>query len=179
MSDAGAATMSSGKSRRMAGVIMLLIAVGGGAAGVALDRLVFLPMHFRGRPFGPGRGGPGAEMEHRARERFSREIGLNADQQKKVDSLLDRQMVEFRAVRSEMQPRIDTIFSQTRKAIDAILTPEQRTKAEELMRRGRGPRGRGPDDHRDGPGGPGDRGPGEPGGPDDHGATSPAPPPPR
>jgi Spy/CpxP family protein refolding chaperone len=172
--------MASGKNRRMAGLVMLLIAVGGGAAGVALDRLVFLPMHFHGRPFGPGRGGPpGPEMEQRARDRFSREIGLNADQQKRVDSLIDRQMTEFRAVRSEMQPRLDTIFSQTRKAIDAILTPEQRAKAEELMRRGRGPRGRGPDDHRGGPGGPGERGPGPggPGRPDDRGAPPPEQPP--
>lgn len=158
----------------MAGLVILLIALGGGAAGVALDRLVFLPMHFHGRPFGPGRGGPpGAEMEGRARERFSREIGLSAEQQKRVDSLIDRQMEELRAVRSATQPRIDTIFSQTRKAIDAILTPEQRVKAEALMRRGRGPRG----DHRGGPGGPEDRGPGS-GRPDDQAGPPPDQPPP-
>lgn len=159
MSDAGAVSTAAGKGRRMAGLVMVLIALGGGVAGVALDRLVFLPWHFQGRPFGPGRGGPpGRDMEQHIRDHFAKELGLTAEQKQKVDSLMERQMAEFRAVRSEMQPRIDTIFSVTRRAIDSILTPDQRTKAEELMRR-RGPRGRG------GPGGMGDRGPGGPDGP--------------
>ncbi len=159
MSDAGAVSTAAGKGRRMAGLVMVLIALGGGVAGVALDRRVFLPWHFQGRPFGPGRGGPpGRDMEQHIRDHFAKELGLTAEQKQKVDSLMEQQMAEFRAVRSEMQPRIDTIFSVTRRAIDSILTPDQRTKAEELMRR-RGPRGRG------GPGGMGDRGPGGPDGP--------------
>ncbi len=152
MADPGAGSMAGGKSRRMAGLVMLLVALGGGVAGVALDRLVFLPMHFGGRPF--GRGGPPGEMEHRMRDHFANEVGLSPEQKQKVDSLIERQMTQFRTVRSEMQPRIDTIFQETRKAIDSILTPEQRAKAAELMRR-RGGRMRGPG----GPDGPGDRPP--------------------
>jgi Spy/CpxP family protein refolding chaperone len=158
----------------MAGLVLILVILGGGVAGVVVDRLVLLPFHFHDRPFGPWRAGPPpGGMERRARERFAREIGLSDSQQVKIDSLMDTQMRELRAVRGEMQPRLDSILAQTRRSIDAILTPEQRTKAEALMRRGRG---------RGGPEGPpGDaRGPGRPlGAPDGGPPPPPDAPPPR
>lgn len=156
----------------MAGLVLFLVALGGGVAGLAVDRLVLLPLHFHDRPFGPWRGGPPGGMERRARERFARELGLSDSQQVKIDSLMEGQMRQLRAVRSEMRPRLDSILTQTRRSIDAILTPEQRTRAEALMRRGRG---------RGGPGGPPRDGqePGRPpGGPED-GPPPPDGPPPK
>ena len=144
-------------SRRTAVLLMLLVALGGGIAGVAIDRLVLLPWHFQGRPFGPGRGGPPEAMERRGRERFARELGLSDSQRVRIDSLMERQMTELRAVRGEVQPRLDSILAQTRRSIDSILTPEQRDKAQQLMRRREG-RGM---EFRDG-GRPGSRGPGGP-----------------
>jgi len=168
---------AGGRSRRMAGLVLLLVAVGGAAVGVALDRLLLLPMHFGGRPFGPGRGGPpSARMEGFARERFARELGLSDSQKVRIDSLMERQMVQLRAVRGELQPRLDSILSQTRRSIDAILTPEQRVRAEQLMRRRPGHGWRG------GRGGPGDGAPGpegREGPPDGKSPDAPGGPPPR
>ena len=163
MSDPIAPVPSPATSRRTAGLIMLLIALGGGLAGVALDRLVLLPWHFRDRPFGPdGRGGP-MGMEHRARDRFAHELGLSDSQRVRIDSLMERQMRELREVRGEVQPRLDSILTQTRRSIDSILTPAQREKAQALMRQRR--EGRGPFGWREAPGGPPDpRGPGDRGG---------------
>ena len=150
---------AGGRSRRTAALILLLVAIGGAAVGVALDRLLLLPMHFGGRPFGPWRGGPpSARMERSARERFAHELGLSDNQQVRIDSLMERQMVQLRAVRGEVQPRLDSILSQTRRSIDAILTPEQRVRARDLMRRGHGRGWRGGFGGRgEGPPGPGDR----------------------
>jgi len=150
---------AGGRSRRTAALILLLVAIGGAAVGVALDRLLLLPMHFGGRPFGPWRGGPpSARMERSARERFAHELGLSDSQQVRIDSLMERQMVQLRAVRGEVQPRLDSILSQTRRSIDAILTPEQRVRARDLMRRGHGRGWRGGFGGRgEGPPGPGDR----------------------
>lgn len=142
--------------RRTAMLLMLLVALGGGIAGVAIDRLVLLPWHFSGRFGPPGRGGPEG-MERRGRDRFARELGLSDGQRVRIDSLMERQMTELRAVRGEVQPRLDSILAQTRRSIDSILTPEQREKAEKLMRRREA---RGPMELRDGPGRPGPDGPG-------------------
>lgn len=154
--------VAPGRSRRTAVLLMVLLALGGGVAGVAIDRLVLLPWHFRDRPFGPGRGGPPEAMERRGRDRFARELGLSDGQRVRIDSLLERQMTELRAVRGQVQPSLDSILAQTRRSIDSILTPEQRAKAQEMMRH-RGPRGS--MEWREGgrPGGPGnDRDDGHP-----------------
>jgi Spy/CpxP family protein refolding chaperone len=47
---------------------------------------------------------------------------------------MDRQLRAVREARSHVAPRLDSIVSQTRREIDAILTPEQRAKAAELAR---------------------------------------------
>jgi Spy/CpxP family protein refolding chaperone len=170
MSDPAVPTMTPGRSRRVAGLIMLLVALGGGVAGVAVDRLVLLPWHFRDRPFGPmGRGGPPERMEHRAREHFAHELGLSDSQRVRIDSLMERQMQQLRAVRGQVQPQLDSIVTQTRRSIDSILTPEQRERAQTMLRRFR----EGPFGWRGEAGGPGGRGrPGGPGGepppPPDH-----------
>lgn len=142
MSDPAGPTVTPGKSRRLAGLIMLLVALGGGVVGVAVDRLVLLPWHFGDRPFGfHGRGGPPEGMERRARDHFAKELGLSDSQRVRVDSLMERQMQQLREVRGEVQPRLDSILTQTRRSIDSILTPEQRERAQKMSRkmRGRGP----------------------------------------
>ena len=139
----------------LAALVILLAAVSGGLAGVAVDRMVLLPHMFRG-PGGPhdGRGPP---HDHDFRQRFAREIGLTADQQVRVDSIMDREIKGIHAVRSEVQPRLDSIITRTRRELDSVLTPEQRKKAEEMRKRHPppprfegGPPGFPPDD-RDGP----------------------------
>jgi Spy/CpxP family protein refolding chaperone len=119
----------------MAVLVLLLVAIIGGVAGVALDRLVLLPHMFRGPGFGHGHepGGPPRDREFRAR--FARDLALSPEQQARIDSIMDRQGRELRAVRGQVQPTVDSIIARTRRQIDSVLTPEQRKKAEEIRRK--------------------------------------------
>ncbi|HEY7634801.1 MAG TPA: hypothetical protein VH763_04615 [Gemmatimonadales bacterium] len=124
------------RGRILAALILFLVALAGGLTAVALDRLVLRPPpgpHFH--DFGRGPGGRAPERERAARDRFAKELGLTSDQRVRIDSLMDRQLKEIRSVREQVQPRLDSIVAQTRREIDTILTPEQRTKAKELAQR--------------------------------------------
>lgn len=117
--------------RLLAIVVLLLVALAGGLAGIALDRRVLLP-----RMFGPRfEHGPGRHPPHEFRRRLGRELGLTADQQTRIDSIMSRQGRELRAIRRGVQPQLDSIISRTRREIDSVLTPEQRKKAQEIRRR--------------------------------------------
>jgi Spy/CpxP family protein refolding chaperone len=131
----------------LAVLVLLLVAFAGGIAGVAVDRLVLLPHRFGGRDWHDGR--PGPPRGHGFRDRFARELNLSPEQQTRIDSIMDRQGKELRAVRGQVQPQLDSIITRTRREIDAILTPEQRVKAETIRKRFPPPP-RGPD----GPPGP-------------------------
>jgi Spy/CpxP family protein refolding chaperone len=120
--------------RLLAVLVLLLVALAGGLAGVALDRLVLLPKMFSGPRFehGPGRHPP---RDRDFRKRFAREVGLTGEQQVLIDSIMDTRGRELRAVRQQVQPQIDSIVSRTRRQLDSVLTPEQRKKAEAIRRR--------------------------------------------
>lgn len=137
----------------LAALVLLLAVFAGGVGGVLLDRLVLLPEMGRGSGFRQGLGGH--SPRHREfRNRFARELGLSAEQQKRIDSIMDRQGRELRAVRGRVQPDVDTIIRRTRRALDSVLTPEQREKAAELRRRHPRPPGPPPGRGPDGPGEP-------------------------
>lgn len=125
-----------------------------------------------------GRRGPMFAMRHDMPSvdervaRISGELNLNAEQtarvkalmtaeQRSADSLRAVHAVQMEAERKAMEARHDA----NEKALLAILTPEQKTKREALMKQHRGP------DGRRGPGGPMGR-PGDHRGPgDDDSAT--------
>ena len=149
------APTSSGRPRGfwLAALVLLLAVFAGGVGGVLLDRLVLLPDMGRGPGFRHGPGGhPPRNREFR--NRFARELGLSAEQQERIDSIMDRQGRELRAVRGRVQPEVDSIIKRTRRALDSVLTPEQRKQAADLRRRH--PRPPGP------PPGGGPERPGEP-----------------
>jgi Spy/CpxP family protein refolding chaperone len=113
-------------------VLVLLVAVlAGGIVGVAADRRILLPrMHH-----GPWHGGPqGGPRDREFRDRFAKEVGLTPDQQISIDSIMDRKGRELRAVRGQVQPQLDSIITRTRRALDSVLTPEQRKKAEAIRK---------------------------------------------
>jgi Spy/CpxP family protein refolding chaperone len=133
-------------------VLVLVIAVlAGGIGGVAADRLILLPQMHRGPWHGPGglHGGPPRDREFR--DRFARELGLTPDQETRIDSIMDQQGRELRAVRGQVQPQLDSIITRTRRALDSVLTPEQRKKAEAIRKRHPPPPGPPPGEF---PGGP-------------------------
>ena len=152
---------SSGRPRGpwIAALVVLLALLAGGVAGVALDRLVLLP----GRAWRPdGEHGPGRRppRDREFRTRFAREVGLTPEQRQRVDSIMERQWRELRAVRRQVQPQLDSIIGSTRRALDSVLTPEQRKKAEQIRRRH--PRPPGPPPGAQGPGRPDEPPPGPP-----------------
>jgi Spy/CpxP family protein refolding chaperone len=119
------------RGRLLATVVLLLVALAGGLAGIALDRRVLLP-----RLFGPRfEHGLGHHPPREFRKRLARELGLTAEQQTRIDSIMSRQGQELRAIRRGVQPQLDSIISRTRRELDSVLTPEQREKAQEIRRR--------------------------------------------
>jgi Spy/CpxP family protein refolding chaperone len=132
--------LSPGAARVLALVVLLTIGLAGLAGGVALDRYVILPRRFGIRPpsdirapfFGP-RG------RQAFADRLHQYLELTPDQRTRFDSLMDREERELRAARSVAQPRIDSIVSETRREVDAILTPAQREKLHKLREDELGP----------------------------------------
>jgi Spy/CpxP family protein refolding chaperone len=145
---------SGSRSRPVVAALVLLVAVLAGAiVGVAIDRTLLQPrMHGR---FGFDWHGPhGPPRDREFRDRFARELGLTPEQQIRIDSIMDRQGLELRAVRGQVQPKLDSIISGTRRSLDSVLTPEQRKKADTIRKRHPPPAGPPPDDFPGRPGGP-------------------------
>jgi Spy/CpxP family protein refolding chaperone len=135
----------------LAGLVLLLAVIVGGLGGIALDRHVLLPRMFHHGDFDHGPG-PHPPRDRDFRRRFANELGLTEEQQTLVDSIMDRQGRELRAVRGKVQPEVDSIITRTRRQLDSVLTPDQRKKAEEMRRRH--PRPPGPPPGEFGPEGP-------------------------
>ena len=122
----------SGGGRLIAALVLIVVAFVGVAGGVALDRRVLLP--HRPHPSFEARGprGLGPNGVRRMRDRLADTLALTPTQRQQMDSLMDRQLAEFRAVREKVQPQMDSIFEATRRAVDSLLTPEQRQKLERM-----------------------------------------------
>jgi len=69
------------------------------------------------------------------REQLAREVGLTPDQQKQVVAVLDAAQKEYRAIHDVSDPQIDAVRQKTRDKIRALLTPEQKPKFEDFIRR--------------------------------------------
>ena len=165
------ANASSSSGRVLAFGVLFTIAIASIAGGVLLDRYVLLPRIFHMGPPGRG-GGPAGMMGDRGgrrgpergrqafHDRLADDLGLTSTQRVQMDSLMDAQERELRAAHESVQPRIDSIVSDTRAKLDALLSAEQRQKLDSLRARGSfgPPPGRG---RRRGPGpgfGPGEGG---------------------
>ena len=133
------------RSRGVAALVLVLVALAGVLAGIALDRTVLMPRSASARQAAAA-GMPRHEMPRRQgefRERFAKALDLTDAQRAAVDSLMDHQLRELRRIRGSSQPQVESVVRQTRRAIDSLLTPEQRERAAELAERRRaGRRGR-------------------------------------
>jgi Spy/CpxP family protein refolding chaperone len=69
------------------------------------------------------------------RERMTRDVGLNAEQQKQVKAILDQSQVEYKALHAVMDPQIEAVRQKTRDKIRALLTADQQPKFEEFLRK--------------------------------------------
>lgn len=148
--DAPVVRTSRRRAMWMAVAVLLLVAVAGVASGIALERRVLHPHGWRDR--GPGRGGEAhrggprgraettAEGRARFRARMVRDLELTAEQAARIDTILERQRPRMDSLRAALEPPLRAAAEETRRQIEAVLTPEQREK---FRSRGDGRRGGG------------------------------------
>jgi Spy/CpxP family protein refolding chaperone len=107
------------------GVFLLGLAIGG-LGGYALTR------HYAAAA-APGR----TEADRRAHmlERMHAELNLTQAQQARVDEILKELQAKYRAIHEQTAPQTDAARQQARDAIRAMLTPEQKPKFEDFLRR--------------------------------------------
>jgi Spy/CpxP family protein refolding chaperone len=68
-------------------------------------------------------------------EQLSRELDLTDAQKQQVDAILDDMFGQFKAIQKQYEPQRDEARHKGRDRIRAILTPEQKTKFEEFLKR--------------------------------------------
>ena len=136
----------------MAIAVLIVVGLAGVGLGFAADRLALHNRRNEGHGFGPRGGGPGfgppegrrgrdamgPSGGHRGegmRERFARELELSPGQERRVDSIMAQQMTDFRRIRQEMQPRVDSLLARAQARLDSVLTPAQRDKLKALRAR--------------------------------------------
>jgi len=80
---------------------------------------------------------PMSEAERRAKRvaDIAKELGLNAEQSAKVDSIIHVAHQEMKAIRDKADADVDVARQQARGQIREILTPEQKTKFEAMTQR--------------------------------------------
>ena len=135
--------MISGRGR--AAMILVVVALCGGLAGAAVERLV-VQRFFVHRQRGGGPPSQEQQGEHRRKllDDMSTTLSLTPVQRTAIDSIMKRTDSTLRAIRREMQPRTIAELDSSRAAIIAQLDSTQRVKFEKIPRRappgGRGPR---------------------------------------
>src|SRR5579872_6051110 len=113
-----------------AGIIVMSLLTGV-IVGVAVDRRMLL--HRPGGPFFLARGGyPGGHHVTMAPERLRVELGLSPAQTASVDSIMRHRMAQRDSVMAHTWPVMRQLLDSTRTDIESVLTPEQRTKFEQL-----------------------------------------------
>lgn len=117
--------MKTTRLRVMGGAVLGLVLVAGGMSGAAIDRAVS--------------GREPAAHERRERDecaRFRPErrrgpydgLGLSAEQQQRVDAVLEQNRKRMDEFWKLYRPQMDSIVSRTRADIREILTPEQQAE---------------------------------------------------
>lgn len=109
-------------------LVLFLLGIALGALGTYLAS---------GRIWGTHAAGERTPVQKRARvlERLTQELNLTADQRKQLEGILADTQAKYDAIHQQMMPQFDQVRHQSREQIRAILTPEQRPKFEEFLRR--------------------------------------------
>jgi len=76
-----------------------------------------------------------ANRSHHFLEDMKREVGLTTDQQKQLEVIIQDTRGKFQAIDDQTRPQYDQVRQQARDRIRAFLTPEQRPKFEDFVRR--------------------------------------------
>ena len=71
----------------------------------------------------------------RMRERLKSELNLTPEQTAKISPILDKAAAQLQEIRKDTAHRVRDVFASTHNQISADLTPEQRTKLEQMRER--------------------------------------------
>jgi hypothetical protein len=124
--------MSGERTKTAAVGLVLAVFVLGAALGA-------LGMYWAGRSVmaGPGRRpGPQNSAERNAHvvDSMTKDLGLNADQQKQLLAILEQTGSKYKSVHDQVAPQMEVIRKEGRDQIRALLSTEQRTKFEDKLR---------------------------------------------
>ena len=77
------------------------------------------------------------DSEKRAQkvQRLTQELNLSPDQQKQLDAIMASVQAQYKAIHQSTDPQINEARQKGREQIRAILTPEQKPKFEEFLKR--------------------------------------------
>jgi len=77
------------------------------------------------------------ESEKRAQkvQRLTQELNLAPDQQRQIEAIIASVQVQYKAIRQSMEPQFNEARQKGREQIRAILTPEQKPKFEDFLKR--------------------------------------------
>jgi len=76
-----------------------------------------------------------AEGRAQKRAQLVQEVGLNPDQQAQVISVLNQAQAESKAIHAVSDPQLEAVRQKTRDKIRQLLTPDQKPKFEEFIRK--------------------------------------------
>ena len=120
--------MDAKRSNRKAVVLVLAVFV----LGILLGALA---TYMAGGRVWAGRDGHGPRGRARLMEQLTQDLSLTAEQQKQLDAILAETQKKYEVLYEPVRAQADLVRQQGRENIRAILTPEQRTKFEEVLRR--------------------------------------------
>ena len=118
-------TSATRKAALWVGVVFLLGAALGGMLGyVFAHRVIAAPPQM-------------TDAEKRAQkvQRLTQELNLSPDQQRQLDTIMTSVQAQYKAIHQSTDPQIDQARQKGREQIRAILTPEQKPKFEEFLKR--------------------------------------------
>src|SRR5256885_3367964 len=118
-------TSATRKAALWVGVVFLLGAALGGMLGyVFAHRVIAAPPQM-------------TDAEKRAQkvQRLTQELNLSPDQQRQLDTIMTSVQAQYKAIHQSTDPQIDQARQKGREQIRAILTPEQKPKIEEFLKR--------------------------------------------
>jgi Spy/CpxP family protein refolding chaperone len=120
--------METNKTNREAAVLVLVVFL----LGIVLGGLA---VHVWGDRIWAQQPTSGAKSRDQVIANFTRELSLTPDQQQQLGSIVDDTRAKWRSLYGPLDGQHEQIRQQGREKIRAILTPEQRPKFEDFLKR--------------------------------------------
>lgn len=120
--------MESNKTNREAALLVMVVF----ALGIVLGGLA---VHVWGDRIWAQQPTTGMRSRNQVVADFTRELSLTSDQQRQLASVVDETRAKWRALYAPLDEQHELIRQQGREKIRAFLTPDQRPKFEEFLKR--------------------------------------------